>query len=360
VSFSRTLLRTPHVAAALWRLGRGRIAAASVNLLNECNQRCPMCAVWSGPDAQLSLADLERAFAALRAGGVRLVELAGGEPLLRKDLPEVLCIAANAGLLCTLNTNATAVTDRAVDALRRSRNLLQVAVSIDSLDRERYAFLRGRDQLRQALAGLERLRACGLPAPLKVNVAVSRHNFAEVPALLAFARARGLFLSAFPVNQGPGAHRSDCGLFAATPEERAGMAALFEELARLRRSGEPLWEPSAFYVTAARFARGEPLGACGAGELYLDLRSDGAVAPCVDLPAVGSLDDLVSGRAWAALAASRGAAAACRANTPCCYTCTIALAETGRRPVAFAVEAGRVLLKAALRGAHPDVPPEGR
>lgn len=360
MSLSRTLLHAPHVAAALWRLGRGRTAAASVNLLNECNQRCPMCKVWTGPEVQLSLADLERAFRALRAAGVRLLEIAGGEPLLRKDLPEILALADRSDLLYALNTNGTAVTDSALEAVRAAPGLLQVAVSIDSLDRERYAFLRGRDQLRQALAGLERLRACGLPAPLKVNVAVSRHNFTELPAFLAFVRARGLFLSAFPVNQGPGEHRSDCGLFAASPEERAGMAAAFEDLARLRRRGEPLWDPSAFYLAAARFVRREVLGPCGAGELYLDLRSDGAIAPCVDFPAVASLDDLVAGRAWAALAASRDAAARCQAKTPCCYTCTMAVAEIGRRPIAFAVEAGLVLLKAALRGSAPRGTPEER
>lgn len=323
---------------------------ASVNVLNRCNQACPMCAVHAAHDTQLSLPELERAFRGLRAMGVRVVEVSGGEPFLRRDLTQVLALLDGLGLLFTITTNGTALSDGGLAALGKARGLLQVAMSLDSLDRERYRLLRGRDQLDRALAGLERLQAARLPAPLKVNAAVSHHNDAELPALLQFARQRGLFLSAFPVNQGPGAHRSEGGPFAATPAECQRMAAAFEELARLRRRGEPLWEPSAFYLAAARFLRGEPLGPCGAGELYLDLRADGSVAPCVELPPVATVDDLASGRAAGALAAAREAVARCRATSPCCYTCTVNLAETGRHPVAFAFETARVLAAARWRG----------
>jgi MoaA/NifB/PqqE/SkfB family radical SAM enzyme len=349
VSLARAARRAPSAAAVLWRLRRGRAAIASVNLLNRCNQACPMCSVHAAPDHALSLDDLATAFRALRAGGVRIVELSGGEPFLRKDLPDVIALAERERLLFTFNTNGTAISEPGLRALAGARGLLQVAVSLDSLDRQRYARLRGKDLLPRALAGLERLRGAGLASPLKLNVAVSRHNVGEIPALLAFARERGLFLSAFPVNQGPGAHRSDSGAFAAEARERAAMAAAFEELARRRRRGEPLWEPSSFYRAAARFVRGEPLGPCGAGRLYLDLRADGSIAPCVELPPVGRLDDLASGSAWEALAAAQDAVAACRRDSPCCYTCTVSLAESGRRPLAFAAEGALVVLRARAR-----------
>ncbi|HTN51159.1 MAG TPA: radical SAM protein [Anaeromyxobacter sp.] len=349
MSLPRVLGRAPRVAAALWGLRRSRPTFASVNLLNRCNQACPMCAVRQGPDDQLPLVTLARAFAALRRGGVRVVELSGGEPFLRRDLGRVIAALEAERLLFSLNTNATALHEDGLAALRGAAGLVQVAVSLDSLDRERYRLLRGRDLLPSALEGLDRLQTAGLPAPLKLNLALSRHNHAEAPALLAFAEAKGLFLSVFPVNQGPGAHRSAGSLFAASPAERAAMAEAFDRLALLRRRGAPLWEPARFYRTAAAFLRGEPLPPCGAGRLYLDVRADGAVAPCVELPPVATLAGLEDGSAWAALAGAEGAAARCRAETPCCYTCTVGLAETARRPVAFALESGRVLLQAAVR-----------
>jgi len=350
VRLLRAIARAPRAAAALRRLGKGQLAVASVNVLNRCNQACPMCAVHATPDHELTLGELQRAFRGLAAMGVRIVEISGGEPFLRRDLPAVLTLLDDLGLLFTFTTNGAAVTREGLTALGRARGLIQAAVSLDSLDRERYRLLRGRDQLPQALAGLERLRAARLPAPLKINVAVSRHNHEEVPGLLAFARERGLFLSAFPVNQGLGAHRSDGTAFLASAAEREAMAGRFEELARLRRRGQPLWEPSAFYRAAAGFLRGEPLPPCGAGELYLDLRADGTVAPCVELPPVATVADLEAGRVAGALAAAREAVVRCRASTPCCYTCTVNLAETGRHPVAFAFETARVMAAARWRG----------
>jgi MoaA/NifB/PqqE/SkfB family radical SAM enzyme len=253
-------------------------------------------------------------------------------------------------LLYSFNTTGTAIDAAGLAALATGRGLLQVALSLDSLDRARYQRLRGRDLLPQALEGLDRLQAALAGTTFKLNMALSRHNHGEVDDLLALARARGLFLSVFPVNQGPGVHRSEGGGFEASAAESEAMAATFERLARARRRGAPLWEPSAFYRAAAAYLRGGPNAPCGAGRLYLDVRADGTVAPCVDLPSVATLDDLASGRAWAALEAAQPAVDRCRATTPCCYTCTVNLAESGRHPLAVAAETGLVLLRAAWPG----------
>jgi MoaA/NifB/PqqE/SkfB family radical SAM enzyme len=351
VTPGRAAVRAARLGSAFLRLRRGHPVIASVNLLNRCNQDCPMCEIHRAPDVALPLPSLARALRALRAGGVRIVELSGGEPFLRRDLPEVIGLLDDLGLLFTFTTNGTALTDAGIRALATAGGLLQLAMSLDSLDRGTYRLLRGRDLLPQALAGLDRLREAGLPAPLKLNFVMSRHNAAETPALLAFAAERGLFLSVFPVNHGPGAHRSRSPLMEASRGERADMARRFEELARLRRRGAPLWEPSAFYRAAAAFVRGEPMRACGAAGIFVDLRADGGVAPCVELAPVAGLDDLVAGRAWSALAAARASVDACCASTPCCYTCTVSLAETARHPIAFALESARVLAT-AHRGRH--------
>lgn len=313
-----------------------------------------MCAVHAAHDTQLPLAELERAFRGLLAMGIRVVEISGGEPFLRRDLPDLLALLDRLGFAFSFTTNGTAVTTEGLNALCRSRGLLQVSMSLDSLDRDRYRQLRGRDQLDRALGGLDSLERARLPAPLKLNFAMSRHNHAETPLLLDLARDHGLFLSVFPVNQGPGAHRSDGMAFEAAMQERDRMALRFEELARQRRHGAPLWEPSAFYLAAARFLRREALAPCGAGELYLDLRADGSVAPCVELSPVATIDDLGSERAAEALRAARDAVDRCRATTPCCYTCTVNLAETGRHPVAYALEQARVMLTARRRGRTAD------
>jgi hypothetical protein len=64
---------------------------------------------------------------------------------------------------------------------------------------------------------------------------------------------------------------------------------------------------------------------------------------------VATLDDLASGKAWPALAGATAAVEACRSATPCCYTCTVNLAETARHPFAYGLETARVLWAAARR-----------
>jgi hypothetical protein len=182
--------------------------------------------------------------------------------------------------------------------------------------------------------------------------------------MLEFVRARGLLLSVFPVNQGPGLHRSDEAGLRPSGAEREAMAGVFEALARLRRRGAPLWEYSGFYRLAARYVRGQAMPPCDAGRLYVDVRADGGLAPCVERPAAADLRRVSVAEGLVALGAAevqRGIAD-CHRDAPCCYTCTMSLSQTARHPVAYAAETAHVLARRwlARRGlaAAPAAPPE--
>lgn len=322
----------------------------SFNVTNRCNERCPMCNVWRSGVAELSPTEISAIFADLRRAGIRLVEISGGEPLLRPDLPELITILDRLGFLYTMTTNGTLWRDDVVETLRRSRGGVQLAVSLDSLRPDVYLLLRGRDCLPTVLATIDRLVGARLGMPLKLNLSLSRHNVGEVFDILEHARRRGLYLSVFPVNNGPGrVHSSDVPLMAASEADRHRMAEVFRELARLRRRGEPLWEFSAFYDRAAEFLIGSPPVECGAGRLFLDLHADGQLAPCVERRPVADLRLVKVGEALARVAAQADAVAACARNTPCCYTCTANVSLTVRHPVRFALETLRVWLKRFAR-----------
>jgi MoaA/NifB/PqqE/SkfB family radical SAM enzyme len=341
-------LRAASALPILRRMARGRLTFAGMDVTARCNERCPMCAVSRRAAEELSPGELGRVFARLRGAGVRVVEITGGEPFLRADLHEIVRHLDGAGLRYTLNTNGTRVEARHLPMLQDARGLLQVAVSLDSLRRERYAQLRGADLLDAALRGLEALAPLSGSVPLKVNFTLSTLNVDEVWDMLAFVRARGMFLSVFPVNQGDGLHRRTDPLFAADREGRERVAAVLRELARRRRRGEPLWEYSGFYRHAARWVIDGAPGACDAGRLYVDVRADGRVAPCLELPAIADLRD------GGAIRALRGAAvvgeiARCASETPCCYTCTAHLTLAARNITAYAAETAWVLLRARAR-----------
>jgi len=334
----------------LWRMSRLRPTFVSYNLTNQCNEACPMCSVWQQVAEELPLGELERILAELRNAGIRVVELSGGEPFLRNDIADIFAMLERLDLFSTLTTNGTLLTKDRIAQLRDLRGLLQLAVSLDSLDPETYAQLRGRDLLPVVLRSVDLVARAGLDIPFKLNMAMSGINYRETLTILSFARERGGYLSVFPVSLGTGfQHRGDDARFRVNDEQRREMADTFRELARLRRQGEPLWEYSRFYELAADYVTGLPVGTCDAGRLYLDLHCDGKLAACVDQPAFADLRTESVRDALGRLDSWSRDIRRCSTESPCCYTCTYNVSLTARHLPAFLREAALVRRRAARR-----------
>ena len=172
-----------------------------LSITDRCNLRCTYCMPAQGlewlptPDL-LTTAELTRlGRLAVERLGVERIRLTGGEPLLRRDLEEV--IASLATLRTTsggkpdiaLTTNGLGLEKRA-GALRKA-GLGRVNVSIDSLDPQDYAAITRRDRLTDVLAGIAGAQDAGLD-PIKVNAVVMPATVEErAPRLLAECLRRG-------------------------------------------------------------------------------------------------------------------------------------------------------------------------
>ena len=180
---------------------RGRpLRDLRLSLIEACNFRCPYCmpadriAEDHGLDStsRLSFDEIEtlvRGFARL---GVAKLRLTGGEPLLRRRLPELVArLAAVAGiddLALTTNGSLLAPQARAL----RDAGLQRLTVSLDALDPALFRALSGgRGEVGEVLAGIAAAAAAGF-APVKLNCVVQRGvNDGEVLPLAAFAREHG-------------------------------------------------------------------------------------------------------------------------------------------------------------------------
>ena len=154
-----------------------------VSVTDRCNFRCPYCMPKEvfGPGFQFlrrselltfeEIARLARLFTGL---GMVKVRLTGGEPLLRRDLPELVrLLAAVPGLEDLALTTNGVLLPRLAPALARA-GLRRVTVSLDSLDEE--VFRRMNDvgiSVAQVLAGIEAAERAGL-TPVKINAVVQR------------------------------------------------------------------------------------------------------------------------------------------------------------------------------------------
>lgn len=166
-----------------------------ISVTDRCNLRCGYCMpeeeyVWLPKGDLLDFEEITRLTRVFAGIGVTRLRLTGGEPLLRRGLATLVAqLRAIEGIEdLALTTNAVLLAD-AVEELRDA-GLDRVTVSLDSLDRENYARLGGRDRLEAALAGIE--AALRAELPVKLNTVVLRgENEHELPALLDYARERG-------------------------------------------------------------------------------------------------------------------------------------------------------------------------
>ncbi|PKQ22135.1 MAG: GTP 3',8-cyclase MoaA [Actinobacteria bacterium HGW-Actinobacteria-5] len=192
-----------------------------VSLTDRCNLRCSYCMPAEGlpwlPTADVLTDDevVHLVSVAVRLLGVRKVRFTGGEPLLRRGLAGIVASTArlrtDEGLPpeISLTTNGVGL-ERRIHELAES-GLNRVNVSLDTLDRERYAALARRDRLPDVLRGLAGVEAAGL-RPVKVNTVVMRGvNEADVVPLAEFCLARGYrlrFIEQMPLGPEHGWDRS--------------------------------------------------------------------------------------------------------------------------------------------------------
>ena len=174
----------------------------------RCQLRCTYClpaepnGCAQGGRQELPWRELVRLLAALHARyHVRRVRFTGGEPLLRRELPEMIESVAALGIPeLAMTTNAQLLAPKA-EELRR-RGLQRVNISLDSLDPVRFAEISRGGQLARTVEGILAAQSAGL-TPVKLNVVVLRgQNDHEAGNLLRFAMRTGChvrFLELMPV-----------------------------------------------------------------------------------------------------------------------------------------------------------------
>jgi GTP 3',8-cyclase len=169
-----------------------------ISVTDRCNFRCVYCMPREvfGADYPflrqselLSFEEIARTVRLLREYGVAKVRLTGGEPLLRRNIEQLIeMLAAIPGLDLTLTTNATLLRKKAKSLA--AAGLRRVTVSLDSLDDAVFKTMNDADfPVAKVLDGIEAAAAAGL-APIKINMVVKR-GLNEDSILPMAARFRG-------------------------------------------------------------------------------------------------------------------------------------------------------------------------
>jgi cyclic pyranopterin phosphate synthase len=189
------------------RLGRP-LRDLRISVTDRCNFRCTYCMpkevfgrdyAFLPRDQVLTFEEIERAARAFVTLGVEKLRITGGEPLVRRDLPDLIAMLAalrtpdGGELDLTLTTNGAAL--RTLARPLAEAGLRRITVSLDSLDEAVFAAMNGVDfPVRRVLDGIDAALAAGL-RPVKVNMVVRRGiNEASVVPMATWARATGVTL----------------------------------------------------------------------------------------------------------------------------------------------------------------------
>ncbi|WP_137817343.1 GTP 3',8-cyclase MoaA [Pseudomonas sp. 2FG] len=176
-----------------------RITYLRLSVTDRCDFRCTYCMsedmVFAPREQILSLEELYTVADAFIGLGVKRIRITGGEPLVRKGLLGLLeRLGARPELEdLAITSNGSQLYQMAPQL--RAAGVKRLNISLDSLQRERFAAFTRRDKLEQVLAGIEAARAAGF-SRIKLNSVVQKgRNDDEVLDLVEFAVERGLDIS---------------------------------------------------------------------------------------------------------------------------------------------------------------------
>ena len=179
-----------------------------ISITQRCNLRCNYChregegCFANDAAEEMTVDEIVRIAKIAINLGISRIKLTGGEPLMRKDLCEIIKgIAETSGLKdLSLTTNGTLLGFQALEL--RTRGLRRVNISLPTLNSEVYNKLTD-GRIEDALEGVKAAVAAGL-YPVKLNMVILNGvNVGSVPEMMEFARRTGSILQLIeldPVN----------------------------------------------------------------------------------------------------------------------------------------------------------------
>jgi len=162
------------------------------NLIRRCNLTCKHCYSTSANRdfaGELATDEVFQVMDDLKAYGVPVLILSGGEPLMRPDILQIAARAKEQGFYVGLSSNGTLIDEATAEAIAET-NFNYVGISLDGLGATHDRFRRLDGAFDQALAGVRRCMALGVKVGLRFTL--TQDNAGELPELLQLMDDEGI------------------------------------------------------------------------------------------------------------------------------------------------------------------------
>jgi len=155
------------------------------NVTRQCNLSCIHCyahAKHTITENELTLEESQRIMDDLARFGVPVLLFSGGEPLVRKDLPDLAAYAVEKGMRAVISTNGTLIT-RDMARILQEIGLSYVGISLDGMEavNDRFRGMTGAFQM--ALEGIRNCQEAGIKVGLRFTI--NKFNVQEIPKIFA-------------------------------------------------------------------------------------------------------------------------------------------------------------------------------
>lgn len=285
------------------------------NITYNCNLRCKHCYAEAGGSTyyEMGTEEAKRCIEKLAKWGVVILAFSGGEPLIRRDILDLVRYSSGLGIYTAIATNGVLLTEERCKELR-SAGVEYLQISLDGATPETHDTFRGvPGMFNKTVQGIKNAVAEGF----FVNVAttVTHHNLKEVPRIIDLCESLGvnwfMMYNFIPTGRGRFIIENDL-----TPQEREDLLKLL--WGRLKKSKVNVLSTAPQFARVALQAEGvgcnivpthfmnselpgqlkslsDFIGGCGAGRFYIAMNPNGDITPCVFFPmVVGNIlkDDL--------------------------------------------------------------------
>ena len=243
--------------------------AISWSLTNHCNQRCLYCRVWEQQLPELNTKEILGRIDQFSELGTKWISFTGGEPLLRDDIGEIIRHTKEKGIYVTISSNGSLVLEKIEDL----NGIDRIKFSLDG-PQDIHDYVRGKGSFEKVMQAITLCQSKNIP--VRLECVLSKYNLDCIAYLVALAIRKKLIISFQPA--------IETLLWSNEPNPAAPRSSdeyqqAIKELIRLKKSGAPIYNSLAGLNHLAYWPNKRSIY-CSAGQLNLDVESDGTLLSC--------------------------------------------------------------------------------
>jgi MoaA/NifB/PqqE/SkfB family radical SAM enzyme len=258
---------------ALWQIRvRKRPFVLSHGVNARCNMRCKFCEYWKKTGEEPTKEEIFKLLNDAREFGIGVYNAWTVEPLLRKDLPQIMAYAKKIGMVTSMVTNGKLLYERAEELI----DVDYLSVSVDGIDS--YKEIRRMD-FETLLKGLKKaIKVRKLQKkknPILMNCVLTGKNLDDIETLILLAKKLGVKVSFEPVHEFPGISDeiwNDIGI-----RNKEKFHCTVDHIIELKKQGYPIIN-SKTYLKMVR--DGKMDYKCRASGIIMNVTHDGTLETC--------------------------------------------------------------------------------